>query len=151
MPGFQEKTEEWATASAAGDTVALRGVQLTSATAQSLATLLRWDTCISTYEVSETNCSDEHLQMLLGPANHLESISLAQTKVTDKGVMELAEHCRNIRTVNLEGCSEVTDKGVAKLAEHCKDLNTVNLVGCSKVTDVSVAQLEKQGAYICRL
>ena len=59
------------------------------------------------------------------------------TRVTDTGVVALAEHCPELTEINLGRCHDITDVAVAALARQCPRLRKVYLDGCS-VTDAAL-------------
>jgi hypothetical protein len=62
------------------------------------------------------------------------------TRVTDTGVVALAEHCPELTEINLGRCHDITDVAVAALARQCPRLRKVYLDGCS-VTDAALHSL----------
>ena len=50
------------------------------------------------------------------------------TKVTNAGILSLAEHCPNITTIYFEP-TKVTDVGIQSLAEHCPNIMTIDEYG----------------------
>ncbi len=46
----------------------------------------------------------------------------------------MAENCKLLSSVDLQGCRQVTDKGGNALAENCESLSTVYLQGFPQVT-----------------
>lgn len=59
-------------------------------------------------------------------------------KITDMGVISLAENCSNLSKVDVKGCNQVSDAAVKSLGENCKNLIEINLSGCEKVTDEGI-------------
>ncbi len=51
------------------------------------------------------------------------------SRVTDAGVIALAETCKRLSMVDLQDCGEVTDKGIIALADNCKSLSDVKFRG----------------------
>ncbi len=74
-----------------------------------------------------------------GYGPHLQSVDLGHTKVTDAGVLALAQHCPQLRTLGLER-TQLTDAGVLALAQHCPQLLALRL-GETRVTDAGVLAL----------
>ena len=70
------------------------------------------------------------------------------TKVTDKGLIALAEICKSLSAVNLWNCNKVTDTSVIALAEHCKLLSEVNLLRCDEVSKTVIDRLRANGVRV---
>lgn len=51
-------------------------------------------------------------------------------KYTDKSIQILAEHCKHLVSISLNGCSELTGTSIIKLAEFRKNLRKINLAFC---------------------
>ena len=49
-----------------------------------------------------------------------------------------------MREIKLSFCNKVTDAGVVALAEHCKELREINLWGCDQVTDAGVRAFKER-------
>ncbi len=58
----------------------------------------------------------------------------------------LAMRAPNLTHVKLCGCPNILDEGVVELAQHCPQVQSVDLTGCAKLTAVSVKAL---GACCC--
>jgi hypothetical protein len=56
------------------------------------------------------------------------------TGVGDAGVIAVGEHCRELRELDLSGCKGVGDAGVIAVAEHCRELRELDLSWCQGVT-----------------
>lgn len=69
---------------------------------------------------------------------HLEVCS--SSGITDVSLVALAHNCRRIEHVDFSACPRVSDSGVNALATHCPTLTDVYLGGCA-VTDESVESL----------
>ena len=62
---------------------------------------------------------------------NLEHLELAQVvEMTDSLAIDIARHCKRLKTVNLSLCKAITDKTVEYLAKHCKLLQRLHLVSC---------------------
>ncbi len=72
---------------------------------------------------------------------HLEVCS--SSGITDISLVALADNCRGIEHVDFSACPRVSDSGVKALAAHCSTLTDVYLGGCA-VTDESVVSLRSQ-------
>ncbi len=71
---------------------------------------------------------------------HLEVCS--SSGITDISLVALADNCRSIEHVDFSACPRVSDSGVKALAAQCSTLTDVYLGGCA-VTDHSVESLRR--------
>jgi hypothetical protein len=60
------------------------------------------------------------------------------TPYTDKAIIAIGENCKNLTDLNLLNCNKVTDLGIKVIGENCKNLTDLNLLNCSKVTDEGI-------------
>ncbi len=66
----------------------------------------------------------------------LESLTLGYVKVTDVSICAVAQQCRSLRRLSVEGCSGVTDASMLALSENCPNLEDLNC-NC-RATDVGL-------------
>lgn len=64
-----------------------------------------------------------------------------RTKVTDLGVVGIAEGCPNLQVISLRGCVCITVASLRALAFHCKHVKALLLPGCVKVNDDAIATI----------
>jgi len=73
---------------------------------------------------------------------HLKEISFKNSpRVSESLLHRIAEHCTELRMVNVSGCLEVNDDAIAFLTSNCKKLTSLNLVGIATLTDDVVPHL----------
>eukprot|EP00250_Pteridium_aquilinum_P017324 c23572_g1_i2 orf=1123-2619(-) len=65
----------------------------------------------------------------------------SQTKVTDLGVVALAEGCPALQVISLAGCNAVSVASLRALAFHCKHMKALLLPGCTKINDDAIAKV----------
>lgn len=63
----------------------------------------------------------------------------SQNRVTDRGVVALAEGCPDLQVISLAGCTSVTVASLRALAFHCRCLKALLLPGCTKINDDAMA------------
>ncbi|GAB4851495.1 hypothetical protein Ancab_030896 [Ancistrocladus abbreviatus] len=74
---------------------------------------------------------------------HLRIVDLCGAQnLSDEGLACIAK-CKNLISVNLTWCIRVTDVGVVALAEGCTSLELLSLFGIVGVTDISLKALSK--------
>jgi ribosomal silencing factor RsfS len=78
----------------------------------------------------------------MGKDKLIVELDLRGSKVTDKGVIALAESCKSLSSINLYYCQKVTDAGIEALSKTCTSLTTIDLAG-TEVTDKGVIALAK--------
>jgi hypothetical protein len=62
----------------------------------------------------------------------------------DKALLEIGRYCSQLRVLDLFGCRHVQDIGVQAIARGCPRLTTLKLTGCQGVSSVAVRALAKQ-------
>ncbi|KAF0896025.1 hypothetical protein E2562_018155 [Oryza meyeriana var. granulata] len=92
----------------------------------------------------------------LGLCHNLAHLSLTRGKqncsstfrrVTDFGIMMLAEGCKQLKTIRLAGFSKVRDAGYAALLQSCKDLKKFEVsTGC--LSDLTCLDLDEAAPKI---
>lgn len=60
-------------------------------------------------------------------------------QVTDQSLEYLAEHCRGLQSLTMQGCERVSDKGLTKLLKRCRNITTLNVRNVSELTEVGTA------------
>jgi len=78
---------------------------------------------------------------LLGKCPSLKQAHLADTNASDATCSILGGRCPMLAVVDLMGCSRLTDKGVRDLAQGCPSLSEVNLSDCHRVGDNALSYL----------
>ena len=76
----------------------------------------------------------------------LRVLDMSHTPAEDRGMFGLAEGCKSIRFLNMEGCLELTDAGICALVKANKLLRVVNLAGCVAISD----KVPKCVASVCK-
>ncbi|RWR76637.1 F-box/LRR-repeat protein 4 [Cinnamomum micranthum f. kanehirae] len=98
----------------------------------------------STSEGSEFepfSLSDAGLTTLAKGCTRLEKLSLIWcSNVTSVGLYSIAENCRTLKSLDLQGCY-INDQGLAAVGEFCKQLEDLNLRFCEGLTDTGLVEL----------
>ena len=82
----------------------------------------------------------------------LHFIDLKSCPITDLALGRIAEHCRNLRRLDISWCQNITDSGVRRLVlgnqvdskvpiESCRLLERLSIIWCGKLTDSSLEYL----------
>ena len=72
----------------------------------------------------------------------LQSVDLSYCrKLTDKGLVVLAEGCPDLRALRLAGCRFVSSGSLQALSKNCPDLEELCLHGCVNVNDDGLSDL----------
>ncbi|KAF9217069.1 hypothetical protein BGZ59_006653 [Podila verticillata] len=80
------------------------------------------------------------IQLFLDPRN--TDVSLYDcTEIAASGLLNIAQFCPNIRSLNLIRCGRILDETINYYAEHLKDLSSLNLSGPFMVTDTAFIKL----------
>ncbi|XP_046845662.1 protein AMN1 homolog [Xenia sp. Carnegie-2017] len=88
--------------------------------------------------------SDIAIISLANHSCNLTSLNISLTQITDNGVCALANGVchQNIQEVHMAGCSALTDFGVSELVNKCRQLNILILHNCSQITSKTWESLE---------
>ncbi|GAB6022872.1 hypothetical protein CHUAL_006969 [Chamberlinius hualienensis] len=54
-------------------------------------------------------------------------------KLTDKGLIAIAQHCPELRHVELKGCQSLTNDGLLELVSNCHNIEYLDLTGCNLI------------------
>eukprot|EP00899_Mesostigma_viride_P017713 jgi/Mesvir1/25943/Mv20937-RA.1 len=65
-------------------------------------------------------------------------LPLFSTRVWDRGIRSLVEHCGNLRRLNLAGLTEITDDSVLTAAHYCPQLEFLDVARCTIVSDEGI-------------
>ena len=63
-------------------------------------------------------------------------IYLAYCRISDMGVLALADNCPLLNNIVISGCSKITDVGVSAVADNCPELWNINLSDCTEISDI---------------
>ena len=63
------------------------------------------------------------------------------SQLTDAAIVTLVEQCPDLTSLNLIDCIELTDEGIIELANRCQKLTSLNLGGCRQLTDEAFTAL----------
>jgi len=63
--------------------------------------------------------------------NSRECHQFIKSKLTDDHVITIANHCPNLKHINLSQCQRVTDESLEVLISKCQKLEHVTLAGCN--------------------
>ncbi|KAL3147012.1 hypothetical protein ABBQ38_014978 [Trebouxia sp. C0009 RCD-2024] len=61
--------------------------------------------------------------------------------ITDAALIELAQKCHQLKSVELLRCGEVTGQGVSQIARSCTGLTSFKLHNCPKVSERAIVQV----------
>eukprot|EP00092_Neocalanus_flemingeri_P009714 GFUD01010463.1.p1 GENE.GFUD01010463.1~~GFUD01010463.1.p1 ORF type:complete len:272 (+),score=84.83 GFUD01010463.1:293-1108(+) len=106
-----------------------------------VAEILSTNCHLGTLYLRNLSCvTDSVLSCLPSSVTHLDLGGCSS--VTDSGVDQLVSHCPQLASLSLAR-TRVTDKGVAKLGEgECREtLKEIRLDGCKSITDIGIEEL----------
>lgn len=76
--------------------------------------------------------NDQAVEALANHCHDLRALDLSNgTLITDASLFALARGCERLERLNLSGCSRTSELGLKVLAENCSSLMHLNLCGCS--------------------
>jgi hypothetical protein len=73
------------------------------------------------------------------------SIEDNSSSVNDDALLEVSEHCADLRALKVAGSPAVTDAGLSAIAEKCRFLEEVDIRGCEEVTGEFLSVLAQNG------
>ena len=86
--------------------------------------------------------SDIGLVAIAEGCHYLTSINLTYChSISDEGVSAIAEGCHNLNSIDLSHCDSISDKGLSALAVGCHDLQLINFSHCRRISDIGVTAI----------
>ncbi|CAH8356207.1 unnamed protein product [Eruca vesicaria subsp. sativa] len=74
---------------------------------------------------------DNAVEAIANHCHELKDLDLSKSlKLTDHSLYSLARGCTNLTKLNLSGCTSFSDTALAYLTRYCKKLKVLNLCGC---------------------
>ncbi|XP_057452833.1 uncharacterized protein LOC130744685 [Lotus japonicus] len=95
--------------------------------------------CCKIRHLRVDHCSSVKLHGMNFKVPNLEVLSLAYSGIDDETLSVVSKSFRGLLYLNLEDCPNVTDKGVRQVVENCKQLREINLSYCKQVVGSDVA------------
>jgi hypothetical protein len=79
----------------------------------------------------------------------LSSLSLtACLRISDEGLIALAQHCKFMHSLTLNGCVAITDEGVCAIAKGLSQtLSLLHLDGCAAISDKSIVAVSQHTGF----
>ena len=59
-------------------------------------------------------------------------------KITDVGLLSLAEKCPLMKYIRCDGCDNLTDVGMSWIGRGCRGLQHLDLKNCTKISNAGV-------------
>ena len=86
--------------------------------------------------------SDIGLVAIAQGCHYLTSINLTYChSISDEGASAIAEGCHNLNSIDLSHCDSISDKGLSALAVGCHDLELINFSHCRRISDIGVTAI----------
>jgi len=92
--------------------------------------------CVSRCNLGRLN--DDNVSNII-KLNNLLSLSIEYDKITDIGVISIANNLKNLQSLRLEDCNSITDKSFAAIAVGLTKLQELVIVGGNRSTDTGWA------------
>lgn len=74
---------------------------------------------------------DNAVEAIANHCHELRELDLSKSlKLTDRSLYALAHGCPNLTKLNLSGCTSFSDTAIAYLTRFCRKLKVLNLCGC---------------------
>jgi F-box and leucine-rich repeat protein 2/20 len=72
----------------------------------------------------------------------LREVGLSETRVTNRGIADLARNCSELEALHLARCLQISNEGAESIVKYChKRLTTLNIASCHNITDEFVERL----------
>ena len=72
---------------------------------------------------------------------HLQTLSLCACSISDDSIGRLSRSSHDLTTLNIGQCGRITDKGLHLIAQYMKNLRSIDLYGCTKITTVGLEKI----------
>lgn len=83
---------------------------------------------------------DRDLKLLTQP--RFDECDLSECRgITDEGVINLTDRCKNLRSLRLDHCHSLTDNSLKEIATYALQLTDLSLVGCQQLSDQALLNL----------
>lgn len=101
-------------------------------------------------DVSWSNVSNESVQGVSKALNRLEQLSINGCQgITDESIKAVAEkHGDSLQCLEVFGCFNISSASIYALAEHCKNLKKLNLGQCHKVNNVALTVIAQNMKHL---
>eukprot|EP00249_Psilotum_nudum_P017776 c26483_g2_i2 orf=492-1799(+) len=105
----------------------------------------RLQVCNLSLRSDRHSLNDEAVEALANHCHELRALDLSKgARLTDASLFALAHGCRKIEKLNLSGCIGVSESGLIVLAETCNNLTHLYLCGCDNAgSDQALLALAK--------
>lgn len=91
-------------------------------------------------DLSKSKLTDDSLRNIAHKLKELEEIRLQWcTNITDQGIIALVEACTFLKFIDLKSCL-IGDAGMIAIAKHSKQLRTLDISWCTDITDYGIQQ-----------
>jgi hypothetical protein len=95
---------------------------------------------------------DDALINISEHCRNLRSLTVAESpSVTDVGLTAVVRHCPHLRSLDASDCDHVTDALLAEVALHCRSLQTLDVSGCGEISESGIALVREGCLQIERL
>ncbi|KAK3237663.1 hypothetical protein CYMTET_52283 [Cymbomonas tetramitiformis] len=91
------------------------------------------------------------LRWLVHKSNLVQLVNVSGTSTVDAGLQHVAQHCKNLKLLDVAGCPGITDDGLKAIAECCSGLTGLDLVACTDITDYGMKPILAKCAQLQRL
>lgn len=75
------------------------------------------------------------IRVVRGCGSTLEALDLSNCSISDKALVEIGKHAKNLRQIDLRSCKRITSSGIRSLVEGCLLLEEIDLDSCSRLCD----------------
>ncbi|XP_026384846.1 F-box/LRR-repeat protein 12-like [Papaver somniferum] len=100
------------------------------------------------YLDSCSKLSDIKLCLMLSWFPRLTTISLKNSRITDKGLEILAQSCSSLQNVNLSKCQLISDSGVKFVSQNCRQLCSLCISDCRNIKGIGLHGCSQTLSYL---
>ena len=94
-------------------------------------------------DISFCDKVDQGLVYIAEGMPQLRTLSLNSCLITDDGLVKIAQSLTDLKTLNVGQCSKITDKSLNVIAQHCINLTHIDLYGCQSITTVGLERISQ--------
>ena len=87
------------------------------------------------------NVGDQGLHFVSHGMFSLRSLSLSACNISDEGLIKVVSALHDITTLNIGQCNKITDKSLGEISQNLKNLKCIDLYGCTRITTVGLEKI----------
>ena len=94
---------------------------------EQLAALIPHCTHLKYLNLNFCNVEEHVLIALARSVPHLSSLSIAHTQTSNEAILQFLQHCKNLKTLNVQRCSGISSSSIADFIPYMTNLQELNI------------------------